>query len=77
MVIELVEMTISTKYSGFDKLNHRFSFLLDSLIPTRKFCSPDGKRGKYRCLCRLNFLSLLLPRIPAGMATFLHMNCFL
>lgn len=32
MVIELVEMTISTKYSGFDKLNHRFSYLLDSLI---------------------------------------------
>ena len=31
MVIELVEMTISTKYSGFDKLNHRFSYLLDSL----------------------------------------------
>ena len=30
MVIELVEMTISTKYSGFDKLNHRFSYLLDS-----------------------------------------------
>jgi hypothetical protein len=32
MVIELVEMTISTKYSGFDKLNHRFSYLLDSLV---------------------------------------------
>jgi hypothetical protein len=32
MVIELVEMTISTKYSGFDKLNHRFSYLLDSLL---------------------------------------------
>ena len=32
MVIELVEMTISTKYSGFDKLNHRFSYLLDSLF---------------------------------------------
>ena len=30
MVIELVEMTISTKYSGFDKLNRRFSCLLDS-----------------------------------------------
>ena len=30
MVIELVEMTISTKYSGFDKLNHRFSYLLVS-----------------------------------------------
>ena len=34
MVIELVEMTISTKYSGFDKLNHRFSYLLDSLLAT-------------------------------------------
>ena len=32
MVIELVEMTISTKYSGFDKLNHRFSYLLDNLL---------------------------------------------
>ena len=32
MVIELVEMTISTKYSGFDKLNHRFSYLLDGLF---------------------------------------------
>ena len=29
-VIELVEMTISTKYAGFDKLNHRVSFLLDN-----------------------------------------------
>jgi hypothetical protein len=35
MVIELVEMTISTKYSGFDKLNHRFSYLLDSPFALR------------------------------------------
>jgi len=39
MVIELVEMTISTKYSGFDKLNHRFSYLLDSLFKTALMCS--------------------------------------
>ena len=43
MVIELVEMTISTKYSGFDKLNHRFSYFLVSPF----FWASDLITGEY------------------------------